>query len=209
MTWTTEFKHLYIPAHMNAGSYFIGIVAGFVVHKLRAKTITPREKRILGYMFWLVPTMGVLNMEVSNIFYFFEFEKPAVWIAVFSIVSRIIWGLIGFVLIFAAIFKASTFVNKVFNAPIFQPLGRITYCIYLVHMPIMRVLGGGNKGVVHISNSLFVSFFIISTKNEKLIINSKHTVIKCRILLSRINNCWLYPVSYARISDYRSHENVD
>lgn len=152
------FRYLYIPAHMNSGSYFIGILAGFLFIQLREKTLDAKAKRMLGYSFWLVPVLGVINVELSNIFYLIEFEKPAIWISVFAIISRIIMGLLGFIMIFSAVFKASKFVNKIFNAQILQPLGRVTYCIYLVHMPLMRVLGGGNKGVVHMSTSLLVSF---------------------------------------------------
>lgn len=158
MTWTPAFRYLYVPAHMNAGSYFIGIVAGFLVYQFRKKTLDARTKRTLAYMFWFIPILGVANMGISNIFYYYDFEKPAIWISIFCIVSRLIWGLLGFVLIFAAIFKASKFVNRIFNARIFQPLGRVTYCVYLVHLPLLRVTAGGNKGAIHISNALLVSF---------------------------------------------------
>lgn len=50
----------------------------------------------------------------------------------------------------------SAWLNTFFNAQVFQPLGRITYCIYLVHMPLIRVFAGGNRGVVHSSTSLIV-----------------------------------------------------
>lgn len=166
MTWMPEFRHLYIPSYMNAGSYFIGIVVGFMVPHYRGKVLDARTKRFLSYMFWLVPILGMANIELSNIFYFFEFEKPALWISLFSIVSRIIWGFLGVSLVLAALFKTSKFCSKIVNADIFQPLGRVTYCIYVVHLPLMRVFGGGNKGVVHLSFSFLVSFDTLLLQNR-------------------------------------------
>lgn len=43
--------------------------------------------------------VAFINLVSGYIFYEFEFEKPAVWIAVYASLSKSIWGIFGTVLV--------------------------------------------------------------------------------------------------------------
>lgn len=90
-------------------------------------------------------------------FYAYEFEKPAVWIAIYACVYKNVWGIFGAVLTFGLIGGIGGAFRNFFFLPILQPLGRISYCIYLVHLIVFRFLKGDYMAQPYGSNSEMVS----------------------------------------------------
>lgn len=148
MNHMPSFKDTYIPFYASAGNYFIGILAGYLYHVIKRSTYQPSErtKKFLKYTFWHVFVIGVLNFYYSYIFYDYNFEKPALWIAIYTIISKNMWGYIGTFFMFCFYCKAVPSVSRFLNAKIFQTLGRITYCVYLAHFSLLRIASAEGRG---------------------------------------------------------------
>lgn len=107
--------------------------------------------------FYSLLPIGLLAFFAAYPFYAYDFEKPAIWIAVYASLSKNIWGMMGAVMMFGFIAKMGGFVRDFFHLPIFTPLGRIAYCIYLVHFISFRFLTGDIKALPSVSNEPIVS----------------------------------------------------
>jgi hypothetical protein len=86
------FKRLYIGTHTNLGCYWIGIWAGYKMHKLQASTRQLSHK----IYFYVVVLLGFVVIMSGYLFYVHEFEKPSVWCAVYAGLHKITfgWGLV-------------------------------------------------------------------------------------------------------------------
>uniref|UniRef100_A0A336LLI2 CSON014430 protein n=1 Tax=Culicoides sonorensis TaxID=179676 RepID=A0A336LLI2_CULSO len=124
-----SFKDTYVTFYTSAGNYFIGILAGYLYHVINRSTYQPsqRTRTFLRYTF-------------------IHFEKPALWIAIYAIISKNMWGYIGTFFMFTFYCKAVPPVSRFLNARIFQTLGRITYCVYLAHFSLLRIASAEGRG---------------------------------------------------------------
>ncbi|XP_063698106.1 nose resistant to fluoxetine protein 6-like [Culicoides brevitarsis] len=148
MNQLESFKDTYIPFYTNAANYFIGIMSGYWYHHIRKSGYNPSTlvKNLFAFAFFASIVSGFLNFYYSYIFYDYEFEKPAVWIAVYSVISKCWWGVIASFFMFTFHYKCVPLVSRVLNARIFQILGRVTYCVYLVHFSLLRVASAEARG---------------------------------------------------------------
>lgn len=73
---------------------------------MRDSNLNEEFLRKLRKIFYLVVIVGLINLEMSAIFYFNKFEKPAIWISIYAIISRHLWGIQGVILILVVLFKA-------------------------------------------------------------------------------------------------------
>lgn len=90
--------------------------------------------------FYGIVPLGFATFLVGYIFYAYDFDRPAIWISFFACFYKNIWGFYGAILMFGLIGNVGGMLREFFYLPIFQPLGRISYCIYLVHLIVFRFL---------------------------------------------------------------------
>lgn len=107
--------------------------------------------------FYLVFPLGVLIFLAAYIFYAYDFERPAIWIALFAAVSKNIWGLFGALLMLGFTCRVGGLIRRFFCMPIFTTLGRISYCVYLVHFIAFRFLTGDAVALPYLSAAPIVS----------------------------------------------------
>lgn len=113
ISWTKSFQKLYIPTHTNAGNYFIGVLSGFLYYKYRDMPSKDKLLKTIRILFYICVVVGIINFQMSCIFYFFKFEKPAIWISIYAIIARHLWGVSGIILMFASMFKATSKLDEV------------------------------------------------------------------------------------------------
>lgn len=65
--------------------------------------------------------------------------------------SRLIWSIIIVLVIYACITGHGGPVNSFLSLPMWRPLGRLTYAIYLVHMPVIMLSTGSLKRPIYFS----------------------------------------------------------
>uniref|UniRef100_A0A182NJB8 Acyltransferase 3 domain-containing protein n=1 Tax=Anopheles dirus TaxID=7168 RepID=A0A182NJB8_9DIPT len=146
------YRKMYIPTHTNFGSYLAGLMAGLMYHKLkRAGFVADRHNgfRVLWYA--SLPAAIVLLLS-AYIFYAYDFEKPAIWIALYAALSKNLWGALFGVLFVGLAFGVGGFLRSALNNPIFRPLGKVTYCVFLCHLFVIRVTLGNVRQPIYVSD---------------------------------------------------------
>ncbi|XP_063697877.1 nose resistant to fluoxetine protein 6-like [Culicoides brevitarsis] len=139
------FLYYYIPAHTNAGNYFAGLGMALLYNYFKKNRIDISKYKSFVFGFYAIFPIGLLAWLSAFLFYTYEFEKPALWIALFAVFSKNIWGILGAFLMFGFIGGIGGIIRRMFYMPIFGSIGRLTYCIYLIHMCVFRFLNGDIK----------------------------------------------------------------
>lgn len=83
------------------------MICGFLYHKYKERRFDPVFLRHLRILLVIFTIISVINLQLTWIFYVHQFEKPALWIAIYAVVARHLWGVFFSVIILAACFKAS------------------------------------------------------------------------------------------------------
>lgn len=99
---------------------------------------------------WLV--CGLL--VVVLVWYTYEMQQAdhkatAVESGIYTGFSRLIWSFIVMMVIHACITGHGGPVNAFLSLPMWRPLSRLTYAIYLIHMPVMMLTTGSLKRPIY------------------------------------------------------------
>lgn len=107
MNQLPEFRDNYAAGHLSAGNYFIGIVLGLAYNKFKSQNQKSSfVNSILLKFFWYgMVVIGVAVILSSYMFYANNFEKPSLWISLYSVLTKNIWGAFGAVLMFMFVGK--------------------------------------------------------------------------------------------------------
>ncbi|XP_063697878.1 nose resistant to fluoxetine protein 6-like [Culicoides brevitarsis] len=158
------FLYYYIPAHTNAGNYFAGLGMALLYNYFKKNRIDISKYKSFVFGFYAVFPVGLLAWLSAFLFYTYDFEKPALWIALFAVFSKNIWGILGAFLMFGFIGGIGGIIRRMFYMPIFGSIGRLTYCVYLIHMCVLRFMNGAILQLPSVSwepimQSTFATFF--------------------------------------------------
>uniref|UniRef100_A0A182UXI0 Acyltransferase 3 domain-containing protein n=1 Tax=Anopheles merus TaxID=30066 RepID=A0A182UXI0_ANOME len=146
------YRKMYIPTHTNFGSYLAGLIAGLLYHRLkRANFDAVRHRGFRTLWYVSLPTAIVLLLS-AYIFYAYDFEKPALWIAAYAALAKNLWGALFGVLFVGLAFGVGGFLRAVLNNSIFRPLGKVTYCVFLCHLFVIRVTLGNIRQPIYVSD---------------------------------------------------------
>lgn len=150
------FLNYYIPAHTNAGNYFAGLGMAMLYNNYKKNRVDVSKYKSFVFIFYAQFPIGLMAFLSAYLFYAYDFEKPALWIAVFAALSKNIWGILGAFLMFGFIGGIGGIIRNFFHLPIFTPLGRIAYCVYLIHFDVFRLLMGDFKALPSVSQEPIV-----------------------------------------------------
>uniref|UniRef100_A0A1Y9J0F2 Acyltransferase 3 domain-containing protein n=1 Tax=Anopheles quadriannulatus TaxID=34691 RepID=A0A1Y9J0F2_ANOQN len=146
------YRKMYIPTHTNFGSYLAGLIAGLLYHRLkRANFDAVRHRGFRTLWYASLPTAIVLLLS-AYIFYAYDFEKPALWIAAYAALAKNLWGALFGVLFVGLAFGVGGFLRTALNNSVFRPLGKVTYCVFLCHLFVIRVTLGNIRQPIYVSD---------------------------------------------------------
>lgn len=178
------FRKMYVPVHTNMGNYIFGMMTGLYCFYARTvKMPSERTKRFILIGAYVIPVVSFFIVGFHYVFYAYDFEKPSIWNACFAMLTKNLWGFFGVFCTCSMVLKIeskkpkiyiwiqnwitalpSEFFINLLQMRIFQPLGRLTYCIYLCHFDLMRVL------VAEARENMFAStFMVVSISKERQI----------------------------------------
>ncbi|XP_058123495.1 nose resistant to fluoxetine protein 6 [Anopheles ziemanni] len=151
--WYDPMYHkMYIPTHTNIGSYLAGLIAGLVYHKLKRANFEAAHHKTFRILWYASLPVAIGLLVSAYIFYAYDFEKPAIWIALYASLSKNLWGALFGVLFVGLAFGIGGFIRGVLNNPIFRPLGKVTYCVFLCHLFVIRVTLGNVRQPIYVSD---------------------------------------------------------
>lgn len=98
-------------------------------------------------------TIFYLSFLVQNI----NYSITPLQSGIFLSLARLAWPIMVSLLIFACIKGYGGPVNTFLASPLWQPLARVSYTLYIVHMPLLLVFTASARRSVYFSESNVVS----------------------------------------------------
>ncbi|XP_044728886.1 nose resistant to fluoxetine protein 6-like [Chrysoperla carnea] len=126
------FMTAYIKTHMRASSYFLGLLLGYLLYVLQKSKFSFNKYMVISG--WTVAILAGVS-SLCSITYLYETEDRIHPLAgaFYNVGHKILWNIgIGWIIV-ACITKNGGLCYKIISWSIFQPLGKLTYCAYLVN----------------------------------------------------------------------------
>ncbi|CAI4222566.1 unnamed protein product [Auanema sp. JU1783] len=138
--------------------YLIGIMLGYYMQTTKKLRIS----RILNMT--LLALCGIIMFGLIHILYHY-FQGHLIPIyprAIYSAVSKPLWGLCLAYLTYACYHGYGGIINDFLSLPIFIPVARLSYSIYLLHMSILFWMGSlyGQRYILSSYTQMIVTHFI-------------------------------------------------
>lgn len=115
--------------------------------------------RMIG---WIICFTTLLSIIFGPYFTISSSESASVFhAAAYESLKRVSWSIALAWIVFACHFGFGGIVNSILSHPIWQPLGRLNYCMYLVHITVQTINFGTVRTDAYFSDYRLVSSFII------------------------------------------------
>ncbi|XP_033733258.1 nose resistant to fluoxetine protein 6-like [Pecten maximus] len=147
----------YIKPYCRMGPYIVGLVTGYILHE---KGLNVKINKYVNFFIWVVASV-VACLVVYGIYDSANGDPVSVGVAaLYNSTSRSLWGACISWVIFACATGNGGFVNTILSWKPFVPLGRLTYCAYLVHMIIMLMNLMSAREYIYATDKAFIFLFL-------------------------------------------------
>ncbi|XP_049532610.1 nose resistant to fluoxetine protein 6-like [Anopheles darlingi] len=147
-------RYTYYPTHTRAGAWLVGVGYGYALQRTRKRHV--RLAPWLVFVGWLVAagTMATILLTAYPLHQPDYAQLPVVVDATYEALNRVAWAAaIGWI-IFACVNGYGGVVDRFLGAPGWQPFGRLSYAIYLLHLPIQLMMAGSIRQPYYFSDLL-------------------------------------------------------
>ena len=145
--------------------YIMGLMLGYILHRMRDQA---KLKMNVYFVIWIWAIAGVVGAEVVYSMYPFnrEYVLKASNVQVGTMAERVAyaglhraaWSLcLGWVIL-ACTKGVGGPINSILSWPLWVPLARLSYCIYLCHMTVMSYASSTMTFTVYFSHTFGVYF---------------------------------------------------
>ncbi|XP_058444050.1 nose resistant to fluoxetine protein 6-like [Malaya genurostris] len=145
-------RYSYVPTHTRMGAWFVGIVLGYILHSTKDHVVQlSKSKIILGW----ISSLALMLMCIFGGYPLNQFDSennPIIADALYESAKHVMWAVSTSWIIFACTNGYAGPVNKILCLSVWQPLGKLSYCMYLVHLPVQMILTGSLRTVRHFSD---------------------------------------------------------
>lgn len=130
---------VYTVTHGRIDSWMMGIFTGYVMYTIQGKVI--KIRRVFVAFGWFLSISTILTLVFVQYPLQQENFKKNSWIfdATYDSLKRISWCLALSWVILACHLSYGGFVQKFLSLPIWLPISKLSFCIYLVHLPVQLV----------------------------------------------------------------------
>ncbi|PSN39086.1 hypothetical protein C0J52_07350 [Blattella germanica] len=157
----------YYPTHTRFTTWLIGVAFGFLFHETKRKHI--KLSKIMVFLGWCIAITALLGSLLGIYRFYEELDTLSSFVdsapkdslekfesSIYTALSRPSWALgVGWVA-YACVFGYGGPVNTFLSWSFFQPLSRLSYCVFLVHMAVqnVRMLSVRTPGYISFLNLL-------------------------------------------------------
>ncbi|KAL4704134.1 hypothetical protein ACJJTC_003419 [Scirpophaga incertulas] len=152
------FNVAYIKTHMKMISYFMGLLTGYILHRIQvAKYELSRPVKVFGWLICLF--LGAVSVFSVTIFYQDWYTYDRIESAAYTSLHRLAWGISNGWLIIACATGNGGVMSKLLTWKFLVPFSRLTYSAYLMNGIIELSYVGQLRHPLHISliNVMFTS----------------------------------------------------
>lgn len=128
------FFNLYVPCYTRMGPYIIGIFTGYLLYKWKCVC---RIKTTVNLILWTVALCSCAAIVYSQYNHWDSNIFTLQGSAAYTALSRTAWGCVICWIVFACATGNGGWIDEVLSWKPFIPLGRLSYCAYLIHPLLM------------------------------------------------------------------------
>ncbi|XP_022910626.1 nose resistant to fluoxetine protein 6 [Onthophagus taurus] len=147
------FDKIYDKPWTRLGPYLIGMCSGWLLFKTNCRIRISLLGNLVG---WLASAACLLSL----VYGLYEVDLSPLAGAAYSSLSHSAWALGLAWIIVACATGNGGFINSILSATILYPVSRITYCAYLLHPLVMRVMVMHMDSPLHLGKPLMIAVFI-------------------------------------------------
>lgn len=130
---------IYTVTHGRIDSWMMGIFVGFIMHSIQGKLVKlPRNVVTCGWAFSVSSILAVIvgqyPLQQENFM-----DNPLIADATYDALKRISWCLAVAWIILASYLSYGGIVKRFLSLSIWLPISKLSFCIYLVHVPIQLI----------------------------------------------------------------------
>lgn len=151
----------YRYTHTRYSIWLIGMAFGYLLFESKDKDVQiPWYYQVIGWLAAAGIIYGVIVAPYSTVQSNYMSNNSAFEGASYEAFSKIGWGLMMSWVVYACYHGYGGVVNSFLSNPIWQPLARLSFAMYMSHMTVMSV----NTGNMH-TEGYFSNFNIVSKLN--------------------------------------------
>lgn len=148
-----QFDKIYDKPWTRLGPYLVGMMVGWVLYKTDCKIKMSKVMVVVG---WIL-SLGCLTALVYGLY---DTELHPIVAAAYSSLSHSAWALSLSWIVIACCTGYGGYVEKLLSASFLYPFSRVTYCAYLVHPIMIRVMVMRLDSPMHLSvETIAIVFF--------------------------------------------------
>lgn len=134
------------------GSWMMGILVGYVMHKFEGKTIKLSKSFVaIGWTFSLAVILTVIFAQYPLHQENFQ-ENPILADAIYESLKGIFWCLaIGWIILACHLNQAGI-AKRFLSLSVWMPISKLSFCIYLVHLPIQFIHMSSMRTPIYVSH---------------------------------------------------------
>uniref|UniRef100_A0A1I8PHK2 Acyltransferase 3 domain-containing protein n=2 Tax=Stomoxys calcitrans TaxID=35570 RepID=A0A1I8PHK2_STOCA len=157
----------YNPFYCNLGGYLVGIICAEIYTKsVRYRDLTTSLAKYRTVQKIQIPfIISVLSVGFGLLFTGLfvvnrNSKDGSIWVALYAACYRNIWAIFSGFVLMSMLSKFGGLAYDISNCGIFRLLGRLTFQMYLWHVPILRILFGSHRHPIYL-NQFYVFCQII------------------------------------------------
>ncbi|KAF5302728.1 hypothetical protein FQR65_LT08470 [Abscondita terminalis] len=147
------FDKIYDKPWTRLSPYFIGMCVGWLLFKTKCQIKMSKVKLTAG---WLISSTCLLSL----VYGLYEVNLSPFIGAAYSALSHSIWALGLAWIVVACTTGYGGYVNKLLSASVLYPFSRVTYCAYLVHTIVLRVMVMSMDQPLHLGKGVMPILFL-------------------------------------------------
>ncbi|XP_068083089.1 nose resistant to fluoxetine protein 6 [Anabrus simplex] len=130
-------KLLYNPTHARFVPYLLGVLLGYLLVYLKSRKITVKFTKIVTLLLWVAAGVLLpLTLCIVNVYRQPGYEFNNFSAALYHSLGRPGWGLGIALVVFLCHTGYGGVIDSFLSWPWFQPLSRLCYSIYLIHLSV-------------------------------------------------------------------------
>ncbi|XP_055915199.1 nose resistant to fluoxetine protein 6-like [Eupeodes corollae] len=145
-----EWEKVYTPTHTRCSTWLLGLAFGYFLHTNRQTNF--HIPRVFQFIAWLLSFFTLTAILFGPYFSLSAYGQATVFeAAMYEGLKHISWGLAHAWITFACYYGYGGFIDTFLSHPFWQPLGRLTYAIYMMHISIQQMHFGMIRTQIYFS----------------------------------------------------------
>nr|XP_023026922.1 nose resistant to fluoxetine protein 6-like [Leptinotarsa decemlineata] len=128
-----DFGSIYSKSHTRAAPYFIGMIAGYIYHRMKGSGKC--LKRVYSHIILVISLLLMVSSIITGvIFYNPDYEYDRIGSALYASLHRVVWSVGSVGVLYVASYGHTKYIYRFLSWKPWIPLSKLVYGAYLVHM---------------------------------------------------------------------------